>query len=111
MGDSPSTMTDQQIYAYFKKHPKKRFSLREIVRGLRLGKEEATQALDLLVAEGKLQNPRRKLYQLPEAQLRRGFEGRLQGHPAGFGFVIPSSPDLPDLYVPVSYTHLRAHET
>lgn len=100
MGDSPSTMTDQQIYAYFKKHPKKRFSLREIVRGLRLGKEEATEALDLLVAEGKLQNPRRKLYQLPEAQLRRGFEGRLQGHPAGFGFVIPASPDLPDLYVP-----------
>ncbi|MCX7782393.1 MAG: ribonuclease R [Meiothermus sp.] len=93
-------MLEQQIYAYFKKHPKKRFSLREVVRGLRLDKDEAREALDLLVAEGKVLEPRRKLYHLPEAQARKGFEGRLQGHPAGFGFVIPTNPDLPDLYVP-----------
>lgn len=93
-------MIDQQIYAYFKKHPKKQFSLREIVRGLRFDKEEAREALDLLVAEGKLLELRRKLYQLPEAQSRKGFEGRLQGHSTGFGFVIPTNPDLPDLYIP-----------
>lgn len=93
-------MIDQQIYAYFKKHPKKRFSLREIVRGLRLDKDEAREALDLLVAEGKVLEPRRKLYHLPEAGARKGFEGRLQGHPAGFGFVIPANPNLADLYVP-----------
>lgn len=93
-------MIDQQIYAYFKKHPKKQFSLREIVRSLRLDKDQAREALELLVAEGKVKEPRRKLYHLPEAQAHKGFEGRLQGHPAGFGFVIPTNPDLPDLYVP-----------
>lgn len=93
-------MLEQQIYAFFKKHPKKRFSLREVVRGLRLDKDEAREALDLLVAEGKVLEPRRKLYHLPEAEARKGLEGRLQGHPAGFGFVIPTNPDLPDLYIP-----------
>jgi len=93
-------MIDQQIYAYFKKHPKKQFSLREIVRGLRLDKDQAREALELLVAEGKVKEPRRKLYHLSEAQAHKGFEGRLQGHPAGFGFVIPGNPDLPDLYIP-----------
>jgi ribonuclease R len=93
-------MIDQQVYAYFQKHPQKRFSLREIVRGLRLEKNQVVEALDLLVAEGKVLEPRRKLYQLPEALAHKGFEGRLQGHPAGFGFVIPTNPDLPDLYIP-----------
>jgi ribonuclease R len=67
---------------------------------LRLDKDEAKEALDLLVAEGKVLEPRRKLYQLPEAQGRKGLEGHLQAHPAGFAFVIPTSPDLPDLYIP-----------
>ncbi|MCX7600535.1 MAG: ribonuclease R [Meiothermus sp.] len=93
-------MLEEQIYAYFKKHPKKRFSLREVVRGLGLDKDQAKAALDLLVAEGKVLEPRRKLYALPEAQARKGLEGRLQAHPAGFAFVVPSSPDLPDLYIP-----------
>jgi len=90
----------EQIYEHLKKHPKKRFSLRELVRSLRLDKDEAKEALDLLVAEGKVLEPRRKLYQLPEALAKKGLEGHLQGHPAGFGFVIPSNPDLPDLYIP-----------
>ncbi len=93
-------MLEQQIYAHFKKHPKKRFSLREVVRGLRLDKDQALEALDLLVAEGKVLQPRRKLYCLPEAQASKGLEGRLQAHPAGFGFVIPTNPDLNDLYIP-----------
>ncbi|GIW35612.1 ribonuclease R [Meiothermus sp.] len=102
-------MLEQQIYAYFKKHPKKRFSLREVVRGLRLDKDEAKEALDLLVAEGKVLEPRRKLYHLPEAEARKGFEGRLQGHPAGFGFVIPTNPDLPDLYIPKGHLNGAWH--
>jgi len=102
-GKRLSPMIDQQIYAHLKKHPNKRFSLREIVRGLRLDKDQAKEALELLVAEGKVQEPRRKLYQLPEAQARRGLEGRLQGHPAGFGFVVPTHPDLKDLYIPKGY--------
>jgi ribonuclease R len=94
----------EQIYEYLKKHPKKRFSLRELVRSLRLDKEQAKEALDLLVVEGKVVEPRRKLYQLPEALAQKGLEGRLQAHAAGFAFVIPANPDLPDLYIPKGHT-------
>lgn len=90
----------EQIYEHLKKHPKKRFSLRELVRSLRLNKDEAKEALDLLVAEGKVVEPRRKLYQLPQGLGKKGLEGRLQVHPAGFAFVLPTHPDLPDLYIP-----------
>ncbi|GIW27724.1 MAG: ribonuclease R [Meiothermus sp.] len=93
-------MLEQQIYEHLKKYPKKRFSLRELVRSLRLDKDEAKEALDLLVAEGKVVEPRRKLYQLPEGLGKKGLEGRLQAHAAGFAFVIPTHPDLPDLYIP-----------
>ncbi|AWR86620.1 ribonuclease R [Meiothermus taiwanensis] len=96
-------MLEQRIYEHLKKHPKKRFSLRELVRSLRLDKDEAKEALDLLVAEGKVVEPRRKLYQLPEGLGKKGLEGRLQAHAAGFAFVIPSNPDLPDLYIPKGY--------
>ncbi|MGK0619208.1 ribonuclease R [Meiothermus cerbereus] len=94
----------EQIYEYLKKYPQKRFSLRELVRSLRLDKDQAKEALDLLVAEGKVLEPRRRLYQLPEALAKKGLEGRLQAHPAGFAFVIPANPDLPDLYIPKGHT-------
>jgi ribonuclease R len=90
----------EQIYEHLKKHPKKRFSLRELVRSLKLDKDQAKEALDLLVAEGRVAEPRRKRYQLPEGPGKKGLEGHLQVHPAGFGFVIPTNPDLPDLYIP-----------
>ncbi len=96
-------MIEQQIYQHFKQHPKKRLSLRELVRGLRLDKAQVEEALDLLVAEGKVLRLRRKLYGLPEAQEAKGIEGRLHSHPAGFAFVIPANPDLPDLYIPKGY--------
>jgi ribonuclease R len=94
----------EQIYEHLKKHPKKRFSLRELVRSLRLDKDEAKEALDLLVAEGKVAELRRRLYQLPEGLGKKGLEGHLQAHPAGFAFVIPANPDLPDLYIPKGHT-------
>ena len=90
----------EQIYEHLKKHPKKRFSLRELVRSLKLDKDQAKEALDLLVAEGRVAEPRRKRYQLPEGLGKKGLEGHLQVHPAGFGFVIPTNPDLTDLYIP-----------
>ncbi len=93
-------MLEQRIYEHLKQHPKKLFSLRELVRSLRLDKDEAKEVLELLVAEGKVVEPRRKLYQLPEGVGKKGLEGHLQAHPAGFAFVIPANPDLPDLYIP-----------
>lgn len=93
----------ERILDLFKRHPKKPHSLREITRSLRLEKPEAREALELLVAEGKVLETSRHLYQLPEAQTRKGFEGRLQGHPSGFAFVIPADTNLPDLFIPKGY--------
>ncbi|MCS7195241.1 MAG: ribonuclease R, partial [Meiothermus sp.] len=90
----------EQIYEFLKKRPDKRHSLREVVRGLGLDKEEARAALELLVAEGKVLEPRRKLYELPKVRAEKGLKGRLQAHPAGFAFVLPEDPNLPDLYIP-----------
>lgn len=90
----------EQIYEFLKKRPNKRHSLREVVRGLGLEKDQAKAALELLVAEGKVLEPRRKLYELPEARAEKGLRGRLQAHPAGFAFVLPEDPNLPDLYIP-----------
>ncbi|MBF6594896.1 MAG: RNB domain-containing ribonuclease [Thermaceae bacterium] len=92
-----------RILDLFKRHPKKPHSLREITRSLRLEKPEAREALELLVAEGKVLETSRHLYQLPQAQTRKGFEGRLQGHPSGFAFVIPADTNLPDLFIPKGY--------
>jgi ribonuclease R len=92
-----------RILELFRKHPKKPHSLREILRSLRLDKPEAKEALELLVAEGKVIETGRRLYQLPEAQTRKGFEGRLQAHPSGFAFVIPLDANLPDLFIPKGY--------
>ncbi len=95
-------MTDQ-ILEQFKKHPKKSHSLRELARHLRLEKSEIKDAVELLLAEGLIVQTRRQIYQLPQAKSSKGFEGRVQAHPSGFAFVIPSTPDLPDLYVPKGY--------
>ncbi|MER3484057.1 MAG: ribonuclease R, partial [Meiothermus sp.] len=98
-----------RILDLFKRHPKKPHSLREITRSLHIDKPEAKEALELLVAEGKLLETSRRLYQLPEAQTRKGFEGRLQGHPSGFAFVIPTDTNLPDLFIPKGYLNGAWH--
>lgn len=92
----------KQILEYFQKQNKP-LSLREMMRQLRLDKYEAKEALELLEAEGQIVQIRRQLYQLPQAQTQKGFEGRVQAHPAGFAFVIPNNPDLPDMYIPKGY--------
>lgn len=109
----------ERILEYFRKNPTKTYSLREVQRILGLERQEVKSALAQLVEEGKLLEPRRGLYALPEskpvAQKRgnKGFVGRLQVHPAGFGFVIPDaltpdqtrlpSPEQRDLYIPKEF--------
>ncbi|PZA07930.1 MULTISPECIES: ribonuclease R [unclassified Meiothermus] len=109
----------ERILEYLRKNPAKTYSLREVQRMLRLERQEVKSALAELVKEGRLIEPRRGLYALPEAkpagQKRRngGFVGRLQVHPAGFGFVIPDalapdqarlpSPEQRDLYIPKEF--------
>jgi len=90
----------QKIIEYINKQPKKTYGLREITRQLRLEKQEALGALELLITEGKLVEVGRRQYQLPGLRAERGFEARLQAHPAGFAFAIPANTELADLYIP-----------
>jgi len=98
----------ERILEYFRENPTKTYSLREVQRTLRSDRQETKAALALLVEEGRLLEPRRGLYALPEskpAAHKRGSEGlvgRLQVHPAGFGFVIPDQAG-PDLYIPKEF--------
>ena len=94
----------KQILEFIQRKPKKTYSLREISRQLRLDKSEAHDALELLVTEGKLVLLDRKHYQLPGLKSERGFEAKLQGHPAGFAFAIPTNPQLADLYIPKGHS-------
>lgn len=108
----------ERILEYLRKNPSKTYSLREVQRMLRLEREEVKSALAELVKQGRLIEPRRGLYALPEAKPapkrgNKGFVGRLQVHPAGFGFVIPDAlapdqarlppPEQRDLYIPKEF--------
>lgn len=89
-------MTKEQVYEYIKANPKKPYHLREVARGLGLSKDKAKNALEELVAEGRLVRTRRKTYGLPEKM--NLVVGRLQVHAAGFAFVLVEDGD--DLFIP-----------
>ncbi|XOB99507.1 ribonuclease R [Deinococcota bacterium DY0809b] len=89
-------MTKEQVYEYIKANPKKPFHLREVARGLGLSKDKAKNALEELVAEGKLIRTRRKTYGLPEKM--NLVVGKLQIHSGGFAFVLVE--DGEDLFIP-----------
>ena len=89
-------MTKEIVYEYIKSKPKKPVHLREVVRALGIGKQEAAEALQALVDEGKLIRTRRKTYGLPEKMDL--VVGPLQVHPDGYGFVLVEEGD--DLFIP-----------
>ena len=90
------SMTKEQVYEYIKANPKKPYHLREVARGLGLSKDKAKNALEELVAEGKLIRTRRKTYGLPEKM--NLVVGKIQIHAGGFGFVLVEEGE--DLFIP-----------
>jgi len=89
-------MTKDLVYEYIKSKPKKPVHLREVVRALGLKKQEAQEALEELVASGRLIKTRRKTYGLPEKMDL--IVGPVQVHPDGYGFVLVENGD--DLFIP-----------
>ncbi len=89
-------MTKDLVYEYIKSKPKKPVHLREVVRALGLKRPEAAEALEQLVAGGKLIRTRRKTYGLPEKM--NLIVGPVQIHPDGYGFVLVEDGD--DLFIP-----------
>ncbi|WP_457636815.1 ribonuclease R [Oceanithermus sp.] len=89
-------MSKDLIYEYIKAKPKKPVHLREVVRALGIGKQEARQALEELVSAGRLIRTRRKTYGLPEKMDL--VVGPVQVHPDGYGFVLVEEGD--DLFIP-----------
>ncbi len=89
-------MIEELVYEYIKSKPKKPVHLREVARALGIGKKEAQEALDELVAAGKLVRTRRKTYGLPEKMDL--VVGPVQVHPDGYGFVLVENGD--DLFIP-----------
>ena len=67
--------------------------------------------LKAMVRDGQLVADRRNVYAL--AGSVELFSGLISAHPDGFGFLVcdESRDDIFLSYRPVSYTHLRAHET
>jgi len=89
-------MIQDVVYEYVKSKPKKPVHLREVVRALGLKNQEAKEALEGLVAAGKLIKTRRKTYGLPEKMDL--VVGPVQVHPDGYGFVLVE--DGEDLFIP-----------
>ncbi|MBI4455443.1 MAG: ribonuclease R [Acidobacteria bacterium] len=78
-------------------------TLRELVRQFALDVEERRELkrrLEALVAEGHLQRVKKQLYSAAGQSPFEVISGRLATHRDGYGFVIPDSGDLPDVFIP-----------
>lgn len=72
----------------------------ELAAALKVPAEDRPAFTDLLAAmesRGQVVRTRTKRYGTPERMNLT--VGRLQGHPRGFGFVLPDQPELPDVYI------------
>lgn len=91
-----------QILAFMKEEAYKPLKAAEIASIFEIGKRDMPMLLDVLnemESEGLIFKTRKEKYACPE---RLGLiAGRLQGHHKGFGFVIPSTEDVDDLFIPL----------
>jgi ribonuclease R len=74
--------------------------LRELMRALRIPKDqrrEFRRLLNEMVRSGEIVRIKGNRYGLPSKM--NLIPGRLQGHPEGYGFVIPDTPGQADIYV------------
>ncbi|SEN69807.1 ribonuclease R [Lihuaxuella thermophila] len=91
---------EQEIRRFMLEKAYKPLTLEELIEAFEVDEEEREpfiQLLDELEADGKIVQTRAKRYGVPERfNLVRG---TLQGSSKGFGFVIPDTPNIPDVYI------------
>ncbi|NIO07308.1 MAG: ribonuclease R [Deltaproteobacteria bacterium] len=98
--DSVLTTTKQKILTFFSSRPRHRISLKDIEKALassNVDSQETLAALKELTKEGVLVRLKKNQYALPRGQ--NILVGRVQGHPDGFGFLIPEQRGEEDVYL------------
>lgn len=98
--DSDPTAVKQTILTIFSSKPRHRFSLNEITKAIGSLDDrsaEVLSALRQLTKEGVLIRFKKNQYALPRGQ--NIVVGRVQGHPDGFGFLIPEEKGVEDVYL------------
>ncbi len=98
--DSDPKAIKQTILTFFSSKPRHRFSLNEITKALGSsdnGSAKFLSALGELTKEGVLVRFKKNQYALPRGQ--NIVVGRVQGHPDGFGFLIPEEKGMEDVYL------------
>lgn len=93
-------MEEQQVLEFLRHKAYKPMTAVELAGAFGLqdgGREEFNTMLSAMEARGQVIKTRTKRYGAPERL--NLVVGRLQGHPRGFGFIIPDLPEQSDLYV------------
>ncbi len=87
-----------RILSFMRSRPGRRFSLREIRKGFgKPARETVLDALEELIHERKVIRLHKNHYALAKAA--SVVSGVVQGHPDGFGFVIPDQKGMEDIYL------------
>jgi len=90
----------EDVLEFLRHNAYKPMAADELATALEVPATEQPAFLELLAAmesRGQVVRTRTKRYGAPERMNLT--VGRLQGHPRGFGFVLPDQPELPDVYI------------
>lgn len=89
----------------------KPMKIKQLALALNVGEEERPvldKALEEMVLEGKVIRTNRGRYGTPE--IYNLIAGTFQGHPKGFGFLIPDDPDKGDIFIPADGVKSTMHK-
>jgi ribonuclease R len=98
--ENTDSQTQQKILDLFAKQPRARLTPPEVQRRAgfeRNDLQRIIEALRELCRDGRLVRLKKNHYALPDGQ--NLVTGRVQGHPDGFGFLIPEARDAEDVYL------------
>lgn len=94
-------MKDQEILAFMREQAYHPMTVKELEEAFAIADtgafKELVKTLNALEASGEIIRTRANRYGVPEKM--NLVRGRLQNHPKGFGFVIPETPEMEDVYV------------
>lgn len=102
------TIDRKQLIAYMDENSYKPLTAQELISALEVTDvEKFLMLLNSLEKEGAVVLTRKHRYGLPQ---KMGLiVGRLQGHPRGFGFVIPDNPMEKDIYISINHMNGAMH--